>query len=106
VRERAVVLIPQRHWPVCFSASDTTGEKDFEKWYTAIETLDTSCFENMGVIKNEAIFDLGKLGWFLVELAQIRQQMSWGSQIIVDFCNEMIKDFNYIETGKYLDSRI
>ena len=105
-RERAAVLILQRRWPVCFFASDTTGEKDFEKWYTAIETLDTSHFENLGVIKNEAIFDLGKLGWFLVELAQIRQQMSWGSQLIVDLFNEMITDFNYIETGKCLDSRI
>jgi hypothetical protein len=33
-RDRAAELIARKQWPVYFFASDTTGEKDFEEFYT------------------------------------------------------------------------
>ena len=42
-RDRAAELIARKRWPVYFFASDTTGEKDFEEFYTGTETLDNIC---------------------------------------------------------------
>ena len=41
-----------KQWPCYFFKSDTTGEKDFEEFFTDNETLDMKRFENLGVIKN------------------------------------------------------
>ncbi len=105
-RSRAVELISKRQWPVYFFASDTTGEKDFEEFYTGAETLHMDRFESIGVIKNEPLFDTTKLDWFLLEIEQLRQRPTWEKQPIVDLFNQMIPDFNHRETGKYLDSRM
>ncbi len=56
---RAVVdtLDLNKKWPCFFTISDTTGEKDFEEFYTDDETLDMDSFTNMGIIKNQINFD-------------------------------------------------
>lgn len=105
-RARACELIPKRQWPVYFFASDTTGEKDFEEFFTEAETLDMERFSSIGVIKNDPVFDPSQLDWFLDELEQIRNQPTWDKQPIVDLFNDMIPDFHHMETGKYLDNRM
>jgi FlaA1/EpsC-like NDP-sugar epimerase len=51
-------------WPCLFTSSDTTGEKDFEEFFTENETLDMDKFQNLGVIKNDLDFDATKLEKF------------------------------------------
>jgi hypothetical protein len=105
-RRRATELIAQRKWPVYFFESDTTGEKDFEEFYTDAETLDLNRFAGIGVIKNEPMFEQEKLEYFLKEIARIRSQTTWNKAEIVALFNFMIPGFNHLETGKYLDSRM
>ena len=105
-RDRAPELIAARKWPVYFFASDTTGEKDFEEFFTANETLDMARFDNLGVIKSEAHFDSDKLDYFLTEITRIRAGGLWDKPEIVALFHEMIPDFAHKETGKYLDSRM
>ncbi len=105
-RGRAAELIAKRQWPVYFFASDTTGEKDFEEFFTEAETLDMYRFQSIGVILNEPIFDAEKLEHFLAELARLRSQRSWDKPEIVALFNEMIPGFDHKETGKYLDNRM
>lgn len=105
-RGRAAELIAKRKWPVYFFASDTTGEKDFEEFFTLAETLDMDRFDTLGVILNEPDFDAAKLDWFLEEIAAIRARPTWDKPEIVDLFNKMIPDFNHKETGKYLDNRM
>ncbi len=105
-RERAEELIPQRRWPVYFFASDTTGEKDFEEFFTGAETLDMDRFRSIGVIRNEAVFDGPRLDDFLARIAEIRSRPTWDKPEIVDLFNAMIPEFSHKETGKYLDSRM
>ena len=50
-------LIKVGKWPCYFFKSDTTGEKDFEEFYTKNEDLDLDRFHEIGVIKNDPIFD-------------------------------------------------
>ncbi|MDT0684519.1 UDP-N-acetylglucosamine 4,6-dehydratase [Roseicyclus sp. F158] len=105
-RGRATELIAARKWPVYFFASDTTGEKDFEEFFTAAETLDMDRFDTLGVIQNEPDFDPAKLDWFLEEISAIRARPTWDKPEIVALFNKMIPDFDHKETGKYLDSRM
>ena len=105
-RDRAGELIAQRKWPVYFFASDTTGEKDFEEFFTDQEDVDLGRFENIGVIRNEAYLDTERLNYFLSEIIRIREQKTWEKGPIVDLFNHMIPDFDHKETGKYLDGRM
>ena len=105
-RNRAAELIAQRKWPCYFFSSDTTGEKDFEEFFTDKETLDTARFESIGIIKNEARFDKARLDYFTQTLALIKAQPTWDKPEIVDLFNHMLPDFSHKETGKYLDARM
>jgi len=105
-RDRADELIRTKRWPVYFFESDTTGEKDFEEFFTDAEDLDMSRFETIGVIRNAPDFDASRLDYFLEEIGQIRTRPTWEKAEIVDLFNHMIPDFAHKETGKYLDGRM
>ncbi|MFV5694895.1 UDP-N-acetylglucosamine 4,6-dehydratase [Flavobacterium sp. LB3P122] len=99
-------LIAQKKWPCLFTASDTTGEKDFEEFFTVSEVLDMERFENLGVIKNDVNFDPSKLENFTSKIAQMKVDKSWNKEEIVALFHNMIPNFGHKETGKYLDSKM
>ena len=105
-RGRVDELIRQKKWPVYFFTSDTTGEKDFEEFYTGEEDIDWERFETLGVIRNPVGYDEEKLRYFLREVERIRGQETWDKPQIVKLFNYMIPEFKHKETGKYLDSRM
>jgi FlaA1/EpsC-like NDP-sugar epimerase len=105
-RDRAIELIRQKKWPCFFFKSDTTGEKDFEEFFTEQETLDMSRFESVGVIKNAPAFDSALLQHFTETIESIKSKPSWDKPELVDLFNEMIPDFAHKEIGKYLDGRM
>jgi len=106
-RERAAELIPQRKWPCYFFSSDTTGEKDFEEFYTEGEPLDMDRFEAIGVVVSDR--DPGEgpaLEEFLDRIAAIRAQPTWDKAAILAAFRTLLPDFAHMETGKYLDDRM
>lgn len=105
-RELAKTLPEQGKWPCLFTSSDTTGEKDFEEFFTDHETLDMKSFENLGIIKNEADFDEQLLAEFEERIAVMKQDLAWSKQDLVELFYRMIPDFGHKETGKYLDSKM
>ena len=105
-RGRAEALIAQRKWPCYFFDSDTTGEKDFEEFFTDKEVLDMQRFESLGVIKNDPAYDAAELDNFLRVIAVLKQAGIWEKADLVDLFNRMIPDFKHKETGKYLDGRM
>jgi FlaA1/EpsC-like NDP-sugar epimerase len=105
-RDRATELISQKKWPCYFFKSDTTGEKDFEEFFTDSEILDMARFTSIGVIKTAPGFDAALLQHFTDTVSNIRSKPSWDKAGLVDLFNEMIPDFAHKETGKYLDARM
>ena len=105
-RELAKTLPSEGKWPCLFTSSDTTGEKDFEEFFTDAETLDMDRFENLGVIKNEAVFDEEKLNSFEKTIKEYKNNLSWTKEDIVKEFFKMIPDFGHKETGKYLDGKM
>ncbi len=105
-RELSKTLPDQGQWPCLFSASDTTGEKDFEEFFTNNETLDMNRFHNLGIIKNEPLYDESKLNYFTKSINHMKADKQWTKDQIVELFFEMIPDFGHKETGKYLDGKM
>jgi hypothetical protein len=105
-RDRAEELIANKQWPCYFFKSDTTGEKDFEEFFTDGEDLDISRFESLGVIRNEADFNDSLLDEFTLSFERLRAQPTWDKSEILDLFFKLLPDFAHIETGKYLDQRM
>ncbi len=105
-RDRSDELITSKRWPCYFFESDTSGEKDFEEFFTENEILDMERFQNLGIIKNEANFSSDVLDHFLEVIHKLRAQTVWEKTPIVELFNEMIHDFDHKETGKYLDGKM
>ena len=102
----AETLPAQGKWPCLFTDSDTTGEKDFEEFFTENETLDMAKFNNMGVIKNKPLFDNELLDEFVQYIDGRKLAKSWTKEQIVTLFYKMIPDFGHKETGKYLDGKM
>lgn len=105
-RKLAKTLPEQGKWPCLFTGSDTTGEKDFEEFFTDAEVLDMQRFNNLGVIKNEPTFNSELLTEFQNTIQAMRDARAWDKQSIVDLFFKMIPDFGHKETGKYLDGKM
>ena len=95
-----------KQWPCLFTKSDTTGEKDFEEFFTDAETLDMDRFTNLGIIKNEVNFNEELLNSFEKNIKTYKKNLSWSKEQIVKEFFKLIPDFGHKETGKYLDGKM
>lgn len=105
-RELAHTLPEKGQWPCLFSPSDTTGEKDFEEFYTENEVLDMERFQNLGIIKNDSINHREKIDHFTKAVQSMKSAGKWTKKEIVELFFEMIPNFAYVEKGKYLDAKM
>ena len=105
-RDRAEELIANKQWPCYFFKSDTTGEKDFEEFFTDNEDLDMEGLETVGVIKNQPNFDEAKLDDFMSGIETLREKGTWTKDDIVKLYFGLLPEFAHKETGKYLDQRM
>lgn len=105
-RELAMTLPEKGEWACLFTKSDTTGEKDFEEFFMADEVLDLDRFENLGIIKNDAVYNKQLIEHFTNTIQSMKKNGHWTKQQLVDLFFEMIPDFGYVEKGKFLDSKM
>ena len=105
-RELSKTLASQGKYPCLFTKSDTTGEKDFEEFFTDAETLDMDRFENLGIIKNEADFTDALLKEFEDKIRDMLNKQEWKKEQIVELFFKLIPNFGHKETGKYLDGKM
>ena len=105
-RDSAEELIASKQWPCYFFKSDTTGEKDFEEFFTENEDLNMDRFDTVGVIKNQPDFDEAKLDEFMDGIEALREKGTWTKHDIVKLYFGLLPEFAHKETGKYLDQRM
>jgi FlaA1/EpsC-like NDP-sugar epimerase len=105
-REKTDELIKDKKWPCLFSGSDTTGEKDFEEFFTINETVDMDRFSSLGIVKNSATIKTEKLRYFENIISEFKQNKKWTKNDLVELFHYLIPDFDHKETGKYLDSKM
>ncbi len=105
-RDRSIELISNKQWPCYFFRSDTTGEKDFEEFFTTKEDLAMDRFDGIGVIKNKPEYDETKLNVFSSEIESLLKKGSWDKESIINLFFDLLPDFAHKETGKYLEQRM
>lgn len=105
-RELAGSLIKEKKWPCYFFQSDTSGEKDYEEFFTDQEKLDMTSFKSIGVIKNRPTFDNVKLDKFIDGIEAIRKKGIWMKDDILRLYFLILPEFAHKETGKHLDQRM
>ncbi len=105
-RKKAKILPKEGKWPCLFSSSNTTGEKDFEEFYTEEEIIDEKSFKSLGVIKNKLDYNQDLLAMFEAKVSSMKAKKEWSKNQLLELFFKMIPDFEHNEKGKYLDSKM
>ncbi|MCR5523444.1 MAG: polysaccharide biosynthesis protein [Clostridia bacterium] len=92
-------------YPVHFSASDTSGEKPYEEFYIDGEELDLNRFMSLGVITNKTVPNKDRIK-VLFEKLNFAFKNEASKNDIVSIMSEYLPDFEHIEKGKSLDSKM
>ena len=95
-----------KYYPVHYSASDTSGEKPFEEFVTDTETADMERFSSLGVITGKTIPDQERVKKLFVDLNAAFAKEETTKEEVVQIMKEYLPNFEHIETGKSLDSKM
>lgn len=93
-------------YPVHYAVSDTSGEKPFEEFVTETETADLERFSSLGVITGKEIPDQAKVRKLFMNLNAAFVQEETNKEDVIRILHEYLPNFEHIETGKCLDSKM
>ena len=105
-RARSLEMKSDRVWPCYFFESDTTGEKDYEEFYTGSERVNFSSYDGIGVISNSLDYDDELLDNFVNAISKYRQRNWWTNQELIELFESLVPEFNHKNTGKFLEQRM
>ena len=93
-------------YPVYFFESDTSGEKPYEEFHTEAEKIDMQSFINLGVVKNSTKKSLSEVMSIVNQLELLFSSKNVRKEDIVIILKKYLPNFDHIEKGKNLDSRM
>ncbi len=99
-------IAPSQKYPIYFFGSDTSGEKSFEEFFTEKEELDNDSFINLGVVKNSTKRSIQEIDAIFDQLHNLFESNEVTKAAIVDILKTYLPNFEHIETGKGLDSKM
>lgn len=105
-RAKAAQLAQNGRWACLFGSSDTTGEKDYEEFYTGNEQLDMERFASIGVIENEPVINGTSLNKFETNIKSMIADGKFDKDAIMAEFMQVLPEFNHIEKGRYLDAKM
>lgn len=94
------------YYPVHFSVSDTSGEKPFEEFVTEAETADMNRFSSLGVITGKEIPDKDRIEKLFIDLNSAFDKAETTKEEVIAIIKDYLPNFEHIETGKSLDSKM
>lgn len=92
-------------YPVHYSGSNTSGEKAYEEFYTDEETVDLNRLKALGVVTGKEVPDKDKIQ-VLFEKLNNAFERGTSKEEIISIMKEYLPNFEHIETGKSLDSKM
>ena len=95
-----------RKYPVHFSGSNTSGEKSYEEFYTDEENVDFDRLHALGVVTDKEIPDKDKVEVLFGELKKAFEKEESTKEEIIAIMKGYLPNFEHIETGKSLDSKM
>lgn len=93
-------------YPVHFSKSDTSGEKAYEEFYTNKESIDEDRLKALGIITNKEMPNRTKIDELFIGLNKLFEQEEVAKDKVVNIIKDYLPNFEHIETGKSLDSKM
>lgn len=93
-------------YPVHYAVSDTSGEKPFEEFVTAAEVAEYDRFSSLGVITGKKIPDREKVTQLFGKLNDAFNRVEISKEEVISIMQEYLPNFEHIETGKSLDSKM
>ena len=105
-RRKTNLIGKTNQYPIYFFGSDTSGEKAFEEFFTEKEKLDNDSFVNLGVIKNSVRRDITEIDEIFDQLHKLFESDKISKAAVVEILKRYLPNFEHIETGKGLDSKM
>lgn len=105
-RQYAATHLPGPKYPVYYSASNTTGEKDFEEFYVDGESTDMERFESLGVITNTNNRSTECVNALIERLEALFAERSFTKADVVALLEEYLPNFTHVEKGLNLDDKM
>lgn len=93
-------------YPVHYSKSNTSGEKEYEEFFTNQENVDMKRFDSLGVITDKRIPDKDKAHNILTELDEAFERTMLTKDDVVQIIKRYLPEFEHIEKGRSLDSKM
>jgi len=95
-----------KKYPVYFFKTNTSGEKQYEEFFTREDNVNMEKFSALGVIENAETPDKDGVSGILEEFTEMFEKEEVNKAAIVALLGKHLADFKHIETGKSLDQRI
>lgn len=93
-------------YPVHYSGSDTSGEKAYEEFYIEQESVDLDRLKALGVVTEKPIPDKDKVTVLFNELTSVFEKEETTKEEVVAIMKAYLPNFEHIETGRSLDSKM
>ncbi len=99
-------LCVKNGYPCEFFGSDTSGEKTFEEFYTDTDIKDETTFINLGAVKNSKKRPVAEVEAIFASLRGVFRKPGAEKADVIEVLKEYLPNFQHIEKGKSLDSRM
>ena len=93
-------------YPVHYSGSNTSGEKAFQEFYTDSENVHLKRMKTLGVVVDKALPDSEKIKVLFDKLTKEFEKAEPTKTEVISVIKEYLPNFEHIETGKSLDSKM
>ena len=93
-------------YPVVYTGSDTTGEKQYEEFFVDGEKLNMTRFESLGVIENSPRHNMKDVNRLFEQLEDIFARPNYTKSEVVEAIKQFIPTFEHEERGKNLDQKM
>ena len=104
-KQNTGIIHEKKEWPCYFFKSDTTGEKPFEEFTTAAETINDSRFNTLDTLTVLPPINKSQLDDFVSKVSQIRAYGVNKSDFVKAF-QDLIPNFRHDELGRNLDEKM
>lgn len=96
----------KKEYPVFFSSSDTSGEKPYEEFFTEQENVYLKRHLALGVVYEPRLREISEVEDLIRKFEFAFNSEEVTKSDIVEIINQFLVNFDHIETGKSLDSKM
>lgn len=104
--KKAKYIKETNQYPIHISISNTSGEKAYEEFYTDEESYNMDVFEALGFITDKEMPNVERVQNLLSNLENAFDNNDCNKEEIVSILSDYLPNFQHIETGKSLDTKM